>query len=168
VGACDERRGFEGQLGTLLLMRGCPSDGEAAALFRAGTGCAEPDAILAAANGGLHLVLPSSRACVVTAAFDAATLDGSKCDAVHLRVGAGVGAGVEGGGLCGLPTAGGTLRVGAGVEVLRPLYPPSLTLTLALALILTLAPSLAPTPTLRCSGHWTCASHSADRCRCFP
>ena len=121
VGACDERRGFEGQLGTLLLMRGCASDGEAAVLYRAGTRCAEPDATLAAANGGLHL-LSSSRACVVTAAFDAATLDGSKCDAVHLRVGAGVGAaGVEGGGLCGLPTAGGTLRVGAGVEVLRQL-----------------------------------------------
>ena len=37
-------------------------------------------------------------------------------------MGAGAGAaGGEGGGLCGLPTAGGTLRVGAGVEVLRPL-----------------------------------------------
>ena len=59
-GACDERRGFEGQLGTVLLLKGCPLDNEAAALFRAGTRCAEPDAVLAAAGGsGL---LPSSRA----------------------------------------------------------------------------------------------------------
>ena len=34
VGACDERRGFEGQLGTILLLKGCPMDNEAAALFR--------------------------------------------------------------------------------------------------------------------------------------
>lgn len=90
------------------MLKGCPLDNEAAALFRAGTRCAEPDAIVAAASGGG--LLPSSRACTVTAAFDAAAVDGSRCDAVHLRPPA-----------AGLPVGGNALRVGAGVGVLRPL-----------------------------------------------
>ena len=62
-----------------------------------------------AAAGGSGL-LPSSRASNVVAAFDAATVDSSRCDAVHLRPPA-----------SGLPAGGATLRVGSGVGVLRPL-----------------------------------------------
>ena len=72
VGAFDERRGFQGELGTIVVLRGFPNDGEAAALFRAGTRCAEPEAALATASSGLL----QSASSTLVAAYDPAMADG--------------------------------------------------------------------------------------------
>ena len=94
--------GFTGQLGTLLLLKGVPTDAEALALAAAGTCCADPEAVCAAAGGGGSAMLIMTRSISILAAFDAATAGNGVCTAVH--------------GAHGLRA-----QLGGGVSVLRPL-----------------------------------------------
>ena len=95
--------GFTGQIAMIILLKGVPSDAEVAAMFAAGTRCADLDAVCAtaaAAHGGGGLM--GSRGVTVLAAFAAATAHGGSCAAV-----------------CG--SAGLHAEIAEGVCILRPL-----------------------------------------------
>lgn len=90
VGSRDGRPGFLGQLGTVLLMRGCASDAVAAAFYRGGTQCADLEACAAAGSGGggtagmiANVLSSSGRPQAVLAAYAAATAHGGHCEPVQ-------------------------------------------------------------------------------------
>jgi hypothetical protein len=74
--------GFTGQLGSILLLKGCPSDVEAAALFHAGTQCADPESVCAAASTPSAGGLISGRSATVVAVFAAQTAHDKECTSV--------------------------------------------------------------------------------------
>ena len=97
--------GFAGQMGTVLVLRGVPTDAEASAIWQAGTRCSDLDAVCAAASAGsagMMAAIPGSTRASIQAAFDAATAHAGACAAVS-------------------GAAGMQATLGDGVSVLRPL-----------------------------------------------
>ena len=94
--------GFAGQLGTILLLRGVPTEAEAQSLYLAGTRCADLDGACAAAHSATNSMMGTSRGVSVLAAFAAETAYSGACAAV-----------------CG--AAGLRATISNGVSILRPI-----------------------------------------------